>query len=113
VLDTRVAVGASGPLPALSTLSVQITGGGGVPVTGVTAVTLNVTAVGPTVPGFLTVWPSGKARPEASNLNFSAGQNIPNTVIVPIGVGGKIQLFSGSGGTVYLLADVSGYYLAG
>ena len=113
VLDTRVAVGASGPLPALSTLSVQITGGGGVPVTGVTAVTLNVTAVGPTVPGFLTVWPSGKARPEASNLNFSAGQNIPNTVIVPIGVGGKIQLFNGSGGTVYLLADVSGYYLAG
>ena len=113
LLDTRSSVGAAGPLPALDTLTVQITGRGGVPVTGVTAVTLNVTAVGPTVPGFVTVWPSGKARPEASNLNFSAGQNIPNTVIVPIGVGGKIKLFNGSGGTVYLLADVSGYYLAG
>ena len=74
---------------------------------------LTVTTVSPAAAGFVTVWPAGQTRPNASNLNFSAGQNIPNTVIVPIGVGGKIQLFNGSGGTIQLLADVSGYYRAG
>jgi hypothetical protein len=34
-------------------------------------------------------------------------------VIVPVGTDGKISLFNGSGGTVQLLADVAGYYLAG
>jgi len=74
---------------------------------------MNVTAVGPAADGFVTAWPSGLAQPNASNLNFSAGQTIPNTVIVPIGVGGKINLYNGSGGTIELLADVSGYFLAG
>jgi hypothetical protein len=27
---------------------------------------------------FLTVWPKGEARPNASSLNFVAGQTIPN-----------------------------------
>ncbi|HEY5116704.1 MAG TPA: S8 family serine peptidase, partial [Nakamurella sp.] len=113
VLDTRVQSGAAGPVPALGTITVQLTGRGGVPVTGVTAVAMNVTAVGPAADGFVTAWPSGLAQPNASNLNFSAGQTIPNTVIVPIGVGGKINLYNGSGGTIELLADVSGYFLAG
>ena len=55
----------------------------------------------------------GYARQETSNLNFQAGQNIPNLVIVPVGADGKIQLFNGSGGTVHLLADVTGYILGG
>ena len=46
-----------------------------------------------------------------SNLNFQAGQNIPNLVVVPVGADGKIQLFNGSTGTVQLLADVTGYIL--
>ncbi len=113
VLDTRESAGAPGPVRATGTITLQVTGHGGVPVTGVTAVALTVTTVSPAAAGFVTVWPAGQTRPNASNLNFSAGQNIPNTVIVPIGVGGKIQLFNGSGGTIQLLADVSGYYRAG
>jgi hypothetical protein len=37
------------------------------------------------------VWPFGIGKTNTSNLNFQAGQNIPNTVIVPVGTGGKIQ----------------------
>ncbi len=113
VLDTRTSTGAPGPVRAQGVATVQITGRGGVPVTGVTAVALTVTAAGPTATGWVTVWPSGQSRPGASNLNFVAGQNIANTVVVPIGVGGKVSLFNGSGGTVQLLADVAGYFLAG
>ncbi len=113
LLDTRTSNGASGPVRAQGVATFQITGRGGVPVTGVTAVVLTVTVAAPTAAGYLTVWPSGQARPRASNLNFVAGQNVANTVVVPLGVGGKVDLFNGSGGSLQLLADVAGYYLAG
>ncbi|HEY4993781.1 MAG TPA: hypothetical protein VII33_17040, partial [Nakamurella sp.] len=102
-------LGVTGPVPASGTVSLQVTGQGGVPATGVSAVVVNVTAVNPTTAGFITVWPSLTTRQQTSNLNFQAGQNIPNLVVVPVGADGKIQLFNGSGGTVQLLADVTGY----
>ena len=59
------------------------------------------------------MWPSGATRQQTSNLNFQAGQSIPNLVVVPVGADGKIQLFNGSAGTVQLLADVTGYIIGG
>ena len=47
-----------------------------------------------------------------SNLNFTAGQTVPNLVIVPVGADGKIRLYNGSPGTVQLIADIAGYYRA-
>jgi len=111
IMDTRTNLGVTGPVPAMGTVSLQVTGQGGVPVSGVSAVVVNVTAVNPTSAGYITVWPSGTAQQQTSNLNFQAGQNIPNLVVVPVGADGKIQLFNGSGGTVQLLADVTGYIL--
>jgi len=113
VMDTRSNLGVNGPVPSMGTASLQVTGKGGVPATGVSAVVVNITAVNATSSGFITVWPSGTAQQQTSNLNFQAGQNIPNLVVVPVGADGKIQLFNGSGGTVQLLADVTGYILGG
>src|SRR5664279_4473900 len=113
IMDTRINQGVTGPVPALGTVSLQVTGRGGVPVSGVSAVVVNVTAVSPAGSGFITVWPSGTGRPGVSNLNFRAGQIVPNLVVVPVGADGKIELFNGSAGTVDLLADVAGYTLAG
>ena len=59
------------------------------------------------------MFPSGTTRQETSSLNFQAGQNIPNLVVVPVGADGKIPLFNGSTGTVQLLADVTGYIIGG
>ena len=114
VLDTRVGNGA--PQAAVAgngTVDLQVTGRGGVPATGVAAVVVNVTVTGPSAGGFLTVYPSGSSQPTASNLNFTPGQSIPNLVTVKIGTGGKIKLTNTSTGTVHLIADVAGYYLAG
>ena len=72
---------------------------------------VNVTVADPTSAGFITVWPSGTSRQVTSNLNFQAGQNIPNLVVVPVGADGKIQLYNGSPGTVQLVADVTGYII--
>lgn len=87
----------------------QVAGRGGVPLTGVAAVILNVTAVGPQRPGYLTVWPFGIARPSTSSINFGAGQNIANTVIVRLSNDGTISIYNGSGGNVDVLVDVEGY----
>jgi hypothetical protein len=110
ILDTRAGIGApAAPVGPGGSLDVQVTGQGGVPTDGVAAVVLNVTVAAPTAPGYVTAWPTGEPRPNASNLNFTAGQTIPNLVIVKVGAGGKVSLFNADGQT-HLIADVSGYY---
>jgi hypothetical protein len=94
-----------------SSVTLQVTGRGGVPSSGVSAVALNVTATQATAPGFVQAYPTGGSTAEgsSSNLNVtSAGQTIANLVIVPVGTGGKVTLYSSSG--THLLADVAGYF---
>lgn len=113
VLDTRSGNGAPiAPLAGGTTMSLQVTGRGGVPATGVSAVILNVIAVDPAGGGYLTVWPNGETLPLASSLNFAAGQTVPNLVVAKVGAGGKVNIYNG-GGTAHLVADVAGWYGAG
>ena len=72
---------------------------------------LNVTVTGPTGTGYVTVYDDGATLPLASNLNFVAGQTVPNLVIARVGANGKVALYNGSAATIQLIADVSGYYL--
>jgi hypothetical protein len=110
LLDTRNGTGVvAGPLLGGSTLSLQVTGIGGVPLTGASAVVLNVTVTAPTAAGYLTVFPSGTSVPLTSNLNFVPGQTVPNRVIVKLGAGGSISFFN-SGGSSHVVADVSGWF---
>ena len=97
-------------VPAGQTLEVQVTGVAGVPV-GADAVALNMTVVNAVAPGFATVYPCGQPRPEASNLNYAAGQTIPNLVLARPGVNGRVCVFTFS--TIDLLADVAGFFPAG
>jgi hypothetical protein len=106
ILDTRNGIAINGPVFGQTEL--QVTGKGGVPATGVSAVAMTVTATGATEAGYVTVWPSGKPRPEASNLNTIPGVDTPNLVIVPVGPDGKVSLFSFR--STGLLADVVGWY---
>ena len=90
LLDTRSGLGApTGMVGPEGPIELQVGGVGGVPSAGVTAVVLNVTVTDPTVPGFVTVYPTGQPRPLASNLNFVAGQIVPNQVTVEVGSGGR------------------------
>jgi hypothetical protein len=112
-MDTRKNLGAVGPVAAQGTVRLQVAGRGGVPASGVAAVVLNVTVTAPTKSGYVTAYPDGTTLPTASNLNFTAGQTIPNLVIVKVGSNGKVALKNSSAGTVQLIADVAGYYLDG
>ncbi|MCB0915658.1 MAG: hypothetical protein H6525_00940 [Actinobacteria bacterium] len=104
-------LGPSGAVGPQGSATVQVTGRGGVPAVGVGAVAVNVTAVGPTANTFVTVFPSGQPRPNASNLNPIAGRTAPNMVIATVGAGGAIELYNRNG-QVHLLVDVLGWFPA-
>lgn len=90
----------------------QVAGANGLPAT-VSAVVLNLTVAEAKSFGFVTAYPTGVNRPDASNINFAAGQIIPNSVTIPVGPDGKVMLYNRSNGATHLIADVSGYYLSG
>ncbi|MFI8963085.1 FlgD immunoglobulin-like domain containing protein [Streptomyces sp. NPDC053493] len=104
LMDTRSGLGVpQGPVGGGQTVSLSV------PRPGATAVVLNVTATGPTAGGFVSVYPYGTQRTAASNLNFTAGQTVPNLVVVPV-KDGKVTFYNRAG-SVHLIADVAGYYL--
>jgi prepilin-type processing-associated H-X9-DG protein len=110
ILDTRTAVGGHpGVLGPAQKFDAQITGQGGVPATGVSAVVLNATVTGTTAPSYLTLWPAGVNRPVLSNLNYVPGQTVPNLVTVKVGDAGKVSVYNNAGST-HVIFDVVGYY---
>ena len=108
VLDTRQ----TSSLVGSTEMDVSIAGVGGVPLSGVGVVALNVTVTNPSGASFLTVWPTGVGRPTASNVNFVGGQTVPNMVIVKLGAGGRISLFSPTP-SADVVIDVFGWFPAG
>jgi hypothetical protein len=110
ILDTRNGIGASrAQVPAGGTLTLPVAGSGGVPPSGAGAAVMNVTVTNARAAGYVTAFPTGSARPNASNVNFRAWQTIPNLVTVKLG-GGKVTFYNGSSGAVDLVADVAGWY---
>ncbi len=112
LVDTRTGTGAPrGQIPGRNSIPVQIAGATpGLPSGGITAVALNVTVTNPREDGHLIVYPSGQAVPTASNLNFTAGQTIANSVVVPVGADGRIRVFNGAWAGADVIVDVVGYY---
>ena len=112
-MDTRNGTGgvATARVAAAGTVKLKVAGVNGIPSTGVTAVVMNVTAVNPSTAGVVTVYPDGITRPTVSNLNFTAGQTVPNLVVVPV-TNGVVDFYNYVG-TVDLIADVTGYFTQG
>lgn len=111
VLDSRTANSGYNKLPfnAGETRVLPILGQGAVPLSGVSAIYANVTVVvGNSGGGYLTIFPSGQARPLASNINFAANTVVANQVLVPLGADGSISIYSYAA-NVHVIVDVSGW----
>ena len=115
LLETRSPgqIGYSGDKPAAgSTITLQVTGVGASQVPGsAAAAVLNITGTGANSSGFVTVWPCGTTRPNASNLNLATGGTTPNLVVSKIGQNGTVCIFVQS--SMDLIADISGFVPAG
>lgn len=49
-------------------------------------------------------------EPSTSNLNYTAGNNVASTVIVPVGADGKIDIYNSGTQSVNVVDDITGYY---
>ena len=110
VLDTRM----PGQGPALgpgAVRNVQLAGVAGIPANAV-AVALNVTVTEPTSSGFVSLFPAGTPWAGNSNLNFTAGQTVPNMVLVGLGAGGQVSILNWLGAT-HVVVDVTGWFTNG
>jgi 3,4-dihydroxy-2-butanone 4-phosphate synthase len=116
VFDTRPGEGglrtvSKQKISGATELRVKLTNLSGlVPASGVGAVSLNVTVTQPDGAGYVTVYPCG-TKPNASSLNYTAGQTIPNAVIAPVSAQGEVCFFSTQ--PTHILADVNGWFASG
>lgn len=104
IADTRTSASTLG---AGGTLTVQVAGVGGT-ANNAKAAILNVTATNTTAAGYLTVYPGGNL-PLASDLNFGAGQTIPNLVVATLSSTGTVSIFNPSGSTD-VVVDLFGFF---
>ncbi len=124
IFDSRTGVNDSAPLgvkptsPQGLTFDVDVLGQGGVPAevdgvnTDVLAVVANVTVVGATLDGFLSIYPTGAAPGESSLVNFRPTEAVPNLAVLGVGTGGKstISIVTPQGaGSAHVLIDVFGW----
>ncbi len=107
VLDTRAT---ASPVRAGTARQVLVTGVGGVPSSGVSAVLLNATVPAPPASGYLQLYPSGsKPTSPTSSVNWRLGRTAANAVTVAVGTGGTVGLQVGTG-TAHVVLDVVGWY---
>lgn len=107
VLDTRTSGSALvGPLSPDVETPVVI---GHVPADA-SAVVVNVTAVAPRSAGFFSLSPCGGSEGDrTSSLNFSAGRNVANSVIVPVSASAPDQVCIFSSVAAHALLDLTGW----
>ena len=110
ILDTRLSLGGHlGKISSTAPLNLQVTGP--TAPAGTTAVVFNVTVVAPTVSSFLTIWPTGAARPTFDNLSYTTGQTVTTASTVRLSADGKMTIRPAAG-SAHVLIDITGYYAA-
>ena len=117
VMDTRAGAGHIGPLNAFSagiTQTLPVAGTNGIPSTAV-GITANLTVVGQTRAGYLSVTPDDPpGTPTSSTLNFPLADTRANGLTAALNVDGDLSITyvtSSGTGTTHAILDVTGYFL--
>jgi len=95
---------ATGQLAAGGVLTVQVANR--FPTNQAAVATLNITAVGPTAGGYLTVWPCDQTQPTASSLNYIASVNRAVEVLSKLSATGTVCVFTSQ--PTHLIVDITG-----
>ena len=69
---------------------------------------MNLTADGETLPGFITAYPSDGVFPVSSNLNFVADTPVANAALVKLAPTGTLNTFVNV--ATHVIIDVNGYF---
>lgn len=107
VIDTRD----STPLAAGATRNVTATGLCGIPSSGVTALSVNITALNGTATGSLTLFPgpSGATPPTANTVSYTT-RVIASAAMVKVNADGTVNVYNAGANAVNFFIDVNGYF---
>jgi len=107
--DSRVANGGPGPLSPEGSRDISLTSGG--PPLGASSVLINLTVVNTVNSGYLTVYDTGAALPNVSNVNWYKSRQITaNNATPSLSSVGDVTVACGGTGATDFLIDVFGYY---
>jgi trimeric autotransporter adhesin len=95
-----------GRVAANSITTVLVAGRAGLPKDARAAI-VNVTADATDAAGFVTVFPCGTAKPNASNLNYPNGGTVAGLSVAKLGADGSVCVFTSA--AMQLIVDVTGY----
>ena len=120
IFDSRNGINDSAPLGVKptsaqgATFDVDILGERGIPSdpADVLAVVANVTVVGASLDGFLSIYPSGARCRDCSLVNFAPGEAVPNLAVLGVGADGAwtVSMVTPAGpGSAHVLIDVFGW----
>jgi hypothetical protein len=87
------------PIPSSTACSIPASAG---------AYSFNVTVVPPGFLDYITMWPTGQAKPFVSTVNSYLGTVAANAAIVPAGASGSVDVFASQ--NTDLIIDINGYY---
>lgn len=111
LVDTRNPNGVLGG-PALTTgapRTFPVTGACGIPSTA-KAIALNVTVVGSTAAGFVTLYPAFIPPTGTTTINYSAGQTRADNALMTLNAGQLSAVANQASGTTHILIDINGYF---
>ncbi len=103
MLDTREGIGTPLDLGGIRDVVVS-----GLP-DDATSVALNVTVVDGTEGSFLTMYPTGDARPTTSTINWSSAAAVANSATVLVHPDHSVRMYNLKG-SVHVVLDLIGYY---
>jgi hypothetical protein len=113
IMDTRstLLTGLTGTFAHNASRALDTDGHWGVPA-GAKAVTGNLTVVGQTKGGYVSITPTPVANPTTSTINFPLGDTRANGVTVPLNPSGNMSLIykASAGKKTHLILDVTGYF---
>ena len=76
-----------------------------------TAITGNLTVVGQTRAGFVSMTTTATNDPKTSTINFPLGDTRANGVTAPLSAPGSVAfVYKASGGQTNLILDITGYF---
>jgi len=112
VLDTRNGTGLSGTFKTNLARTLPVKGHVGVPASAI-AITGNLTVVGQTKAGYVSMTQTATSSPSTSTLNFPVADVRANGVTGPLSAGGSVGLVyksSTAGASTNLILDITGYF---
>jgi hypothetical protein len=109
LVDTRSGTGGRGTaLQPGEVHAVTVAGRGGVPASGVSAASLQVTVTRPATPGWVRLFPCGGAVPASSTVNFLQGDDVPNHTFVGLSPDGQVCVQAST--FTHVVLDVQGWF---